>query len=110
MIKNYPLMAEIEDSSSPSDKLLQYLTALLEMEGSLAGPVTAELLRDVGRTKVSYENALKSAQFPPDLVLAAAKYRGPAANLFSADISFSEAVAKSQVIYYLEGAEITDYK
>jgi hypothetical protein len=101
MIKNYPLMAEIEESESPSERLLNFLVALLELDGSVAGPVTAEFLRDVGTLKVSYENALKSAIFPPDLVLAAAKYRGPAAGMFSADVSFSEAVATSQVFFFL---------
>jgi hypothetical protein len=106
MVQNYPLMSEIEESGSPSDRLLNFLVTLLEMDESLAGPVSAEMLRDVGRVKVSYDVAMKSARFSPDLVLAAAKYRGPAAILFSADISFSEAVATSKVLLYGQAMRI----
>ncbi len=100
MVQNYPLLEEVEDSENPSDRLLNFLIALLDLDGTVAGPVKAELLREVGRTKVSYETAMKSAQFPPDLALAAAKYRGPAANMFSPNTSFSEAVATSKVFMF----------
>jgi hypothetical protein len=100
MVQNYPLLAEVENSENPSDRLLNFLIALLDMDGTVAGPVKADMLREVGRTKVSYDTAMKSAQFPPDLALAAAKYRGPAADMFSPDTSFSEALATSQVIMF----------
>jgi hypothetical protein len=96
MVANYPL-CHTDDSTCPEDSCAVYLDSLKRVYGPVVGPVTKELLHEVGRTTVTYEVALENAQFPPELKLAAAQYRGPASSQFSPNMSFSEAVESSQV-------------